>query len=625
MTVTIKNVGSGEGWGRYVLGKSDNRPGATVILGDAELGDAICKTIDYKSGNSVNFVISFADEDGVTQEQGRTIVKEFMQSFMDGFNDDEYHLDLVEHTDTDNLHYHARVPKVNLLTNTQLKLYWHKTDLEYKKAVIDDICHRHSLVTGAEMKNTLPNPMHKLNQINRWREEHSQEPLDLGSPKVKRATEKRVSEYISKTVHAGLISSLDEVKEELLSLGVEIVNEGYDRTNEFHYLTIQNEGGKLRLKGDIYGEQFYELEREDRQERISSNRSFTTREQELRASGTDIKQALQRERVKRAKFIEKQYGNARKRAYQREDEASIQADRNQEQRDIGRLGTQNEEHPRSNVRNTSADSERGRGSLSDTKDDVRQEQRADKRHDAEVGGSEQRESRLHVALDSNVRSMDGGHRMGIDLSQPKPTDTKEREQREEDNPRGRDAGVRKELHTTQDGRGLAISREARRKLNDRIRAEINDSIRATAGSFFDEIGRDSDSIRAEHERSQERDREAEQDVGTVWEYIKELADKHQSGTAGRIGESAERESAELDGTVSQTKREQSSISKSYAGLERELDGTVKGVGKKAGELDRSRRGFAGAVKRCIEKAIEKVREVAQHVMQSHSRGPTMMQ
>jgi len=42
------------------------------------------------------------------------------------------------------------------------------------------------------------------------------------------------------------------------------------------------------------------------------------------------------------------------------------------------------------------------------------------------------------------------------------------------------------------------------------------------------------------------------------------------------------------------------------------------------ELEADRRGFTGAVKRCIEKAIEKVREVAQRVMQSHSRGPSMM-
>jgi hypothetical protein len=535
---------------------------------------------------------------------------------MDGFEEDEYHLDLVEHTDSDNLHYHARVPKVNLLTNTQLKLYWHKTDLAYKKAVIDDICYHHDLVTGAEMKNTIPNPMHKLNQINKWREEHSQEPLDLKSPKLKRATEKRVSEYISETVSTGLINSLDEVKAELSSLGVEIVNEGYDRTNEFHYLTIQNESGKTRLKGDIYGAEFYELERDDRQERIRDNRSFTTRDAELRASGTDVKQALQRERVKRLKFIEKQYGRARERAYQREDEASIKADRNQEQRDIGRLGTQNGEHTQEYVKGSKADVGRGRRSSKDTKDDVNQEQRADKRHDAEVGRNDQEESQLHVALDNDVRSMDSGHRMGINLSQPKPTDTKERSQREEDNPRGRDAGVRTELHTTQDGRGLAISREARRRLNDSIRAEINGSIRATAGSFYRRIETDIRIISREYERSQERDREAEQDVGTVWEHIKELADKHRSRTAGRIGEEAEREGAELDRTVIKVSRQQSAISKSYAGLERELSGTVARVREKAG-------GLRGAIKRLgefIGELIEKAKRIVIEKEPSESRG-----
>ena len=617
MTVSIKNVANGAGWGGYTL---ISRPGARAIMGDVVLGDEICKSIDYKSGNSVNFVISFADEDNVTQEQGRKIAKEFMKSFMYGFTEDEYHLDLVEHNDTGHLHYHARVPKVNLLTGTQLKLYWHKTDLKYKKAVINDICHKYGLVSGEEMKNTIPNPMHKLNQINKWREEHSQEPLDLASPKLKRATEKRVSEYISETVKAGLINSLDEVKAELVSMGLEIVpSDGYDKGKGFHYLTVQNESGKMRIRGDIYAEQFYNLTREDRAERVSTNRSFTTRDEELRESGADVKQALQRERNKRLKFIEKQYGNARKRAYQREDEAGIKADRNQEQRDIGRVGTQNEEHPRSNVRDASADSQRERGSLEDTRGDAIQEQRADQRYDEEVGRSEQGESRLHVALDSDVRSMDARDSVGSDLSQPKPTDTKERKE-EADNPRGRDAGVRAELHTTQDERGLAISREEREELDDSIRAEINDSIGATAGSFFNEIRRDSDSIRAEYERSEERDSEAERDVKALRERVHELADKHQSRTAGRIGEEAEREGEELDGAVSEATKEQSAISKSYAGLERELDGAIGRVGDKAGEVSEARRGLGEAVKRCVEKAIEKVKEIARDFSRQSPRG-----
>ena len=622
MTVSIENVGNGAGWGGYTL---LNRPGATAIMGDAVLGDEICKGINYKSGNSVNFVISFAYDDltndeEANQQQCRKIAKEFMRSFMHGFKEDEYHLDLVEHTDTDHIHYHARVPKINLLTNTQLKLYWHKTDLKYKKAVINEICHKYGLVTGEDMKNTIPNPMHKLNQINKWREEHSQEPLDLASPKLKRATEKKLSEYISETVGVGLINSLDEVKAELISMGLEIVNDGYDKGKEFHYLTVENDSGKMRIRGDIYGEQFYKLTRENRAKSVRSNQSFTTRDAELRASGADAKQELQRERNKRLKFIEKQYGNARKRAYQREDEASIQADRNQKQRDIDRVGTQNEEHPRSNVRDASADSQRGRGSLSDTEEDVSQEQRADKGYDAEVGRSEQGENQLHVALDSDVRSVDVGDSVGSDLYQPKPTDTKER--READNPRGHERVHTEKVHSTQDSRGLAISEEERGELDDSIRAEINREIRVTAGSFYRRIETDNSIISREYERSEKRDSEAEQDVKALRKSVHELADKHRSRTAGRIGEESEREGAELDGAVSEASREQSTISKSYAGVERELNGAVARVGDKAGEVSEARRGLGEAVKRCISKAIEKVREVAQRVVQSYSRGPT---
>jgi hypothetical protein len=611
MTVSITNSANGGGWFPYVLIKNGEvRREAILLDGDPVLGNVICNSLNYKSGNAVNFVISFAKEDHVTQAEGRVIAREFMQSFMHGFNEDEYHLDLVEHNDTDHLHYHARIPKVNLLTNTQLKLYWHKTDLTYKKAVIADVCNKYELVTGEEMKNTVPNPMHKLNQINKWREQHSQELLDLSSKKLRAVAEKQIGEYIGQMNTVGLINSLYDVKSEVINMGFDVVNEGYDRSSEFHYITIENESGKVRLKGDIYAEEFYRYSPEARAESISSNRSFTTRGQELRRSGADIKQTLQTERNKRLKFIKKQYGNARKRAIEREVKASLNTDREQERGGAIRLGEAYVKDKREAYKSTSDDIPRREAKL-------REDTEFEYRDNQNYGVSKKttpKDERTH----SHHSSLDAPHpsrRSSDRVVSAKANTTIKRDQ-----PRGNEHMATAELHNTQDSRGLAINEEARRELNDSIRAEIDRTIREAAGSFYTRAKEDIYDVRREHHRSKERDREAVTDIKALRGRVHELADKHQSRTAKRIGKKAEREGAELNGRVEQSSREQSSISKSYGGLERELDRAVRSVRTKAGEHEQGRRGFAGAIKQCIEKAIEKVKEIVKKVERTYSRG-----
>jgi len=318
MIVDIQNTGSsGSGWSGYVLGRHGDREHAKLIVGDTVLGDKICDSVDYKSGNYVRFMISFSEEDGVTPELGRAIAKDFFKEFMHGFSEDEYHLDLVEHTDTKHIHYHGRIAKKNLLTGTQLKLYWHKSDLKYKKAVVAHIAEKWGVTIGTDHKRTIPDPQKRVEQINRWRADHGQKPFDLSKKKGRGEAEERISDYIAEMNMSGLINSLDDVKAELKAMGFEIAKVGHDKGKDFDYITIQNDTGKLRLKGDIYGERFYRYNQEDRSKAISSNRSLEAGRGSDQESGNDIADTLQRERKKRLKWIDKQYGGARKRAYER--------------------------------------------------------------------------------------------------------------------------------------------------------------------------------------------------------------------------------------------------------------------------------------------------------------------
>lgn len=558
MTVSIKNVGNGMGWGKYVL--SNRGADATVIKGNPHLGDEICKSIEqYKSGNAVNFVISFAEEDNVSQEKGREIVEEFMKSFMQGFSEDEYHLDIVEHTDTDYLHYHARVPKLNLLTNTQLKLYWHKTDLGYKKAVINEIAQRYDLVTGQEMKKAINNPLDKFNQIDKWREEHGQKKFLLSSPKERKLSEKQISEYIAQAITAGLVNSLDDVKAELDAMGFQIIKSAYDRAKDFHYLTIENDSGKLRIKGDIYGEEFYRHKQEDRAKNLSNNKSIGTREPSTHSSRADSKQVLQTERIKRHKFIDKQYGRARKRA--------IEANARE-------LSTPNGEYGRK----------------------ISIENRKPKPKTMEKNNA-----RYHSPNPRHAKHAD----RDVDRVENKRDTIRPKPNKEPQIPR------HNLLFGKRFKRILEIRKKWRkRKLkNDRIRNEIEQTIRDARADVqkgieerYTELSRKFIKVDKQFQqntkRANEYDRKAEQDISKIRENIHELANQHR-GTASK---QAREQSQELDGTLKRLRGEEQSINQQP----QELNRTVRSIADQ-------RQGLSGAVERVINRIGEKIKQVREAI------------
>lgn len=329
MIVSIKNIkNGGKGWSDYVLGKNQKRDKAKLIAGDTILGDAIVKNLNYKSGNATTFVISFSNEDNIKEEKGREIVKDWFKVFMKGFDTNEFHLDIVEHQDTDFIHYHARIPKINLLTNTQLKPYYHKSDLNFKKAVNEYIADKYDLTLGSEVKKLTPKIQDKEKQIAKWREEHQQKPFDLSSKKSRGLAEENLKSFINSLILQGLVLSLDDVKKEILAMDFEILNEGFDRGKSFHYLTIGKGKNKLRVKGDIYGREFFEHNKEDREKAISDNKSLGNGDKNDRRSRTDIIGTLQKEFQKRLKFIDKQYAGARKRAISRAERESSNFSKN---------------------------------------------------------------------------------------------------------------------------------------------------------------------------------------------------------------------------------------------------------------------------------------------------------
>lgn len=326
----IASVDSGfAGWSEYTLGKDYDRPGATLIEGDPELGDLLCEQSQYSNGNYFRFVLSFSREelnpdDPADRERGREIAKEFFSKLMHGYREDEYHLDLVEHIDNGILHYHARIPKQNLLTGTKLEVYYHKRDLNFKKAIIDWQAAKHGLLRGEDRRRVRPTDRKEI--IEKWREERGKPEPKFKTKKERRENEAEIASYIEELTTAGLINSLDEVKALVESLGLKIEKADYDRGKGFHYFTVVNKTGKMRIKGDYYGAEFWQHKAADREAAIRDNQRIRT---DRNSDSIDLAEAearLQKELAKRERLITKRYRAARERADRKNRRDLIQGD-----------------------------------------------------------------------------------------------------------------------------------------------------------------------------------------------------------------------------------------------------------------------------------------------------------
>lgn len=136
-----------KGWSNYVtLDKKNNdflREGATFIAPNkTKLANTIINALNYKTC-ATNIMISF--ESSVDKYTTRKAIREYFNILMSCFKSDEYIYNIIEHTDTDNIHYHIQIPKINLKTFTQLKIYDDKLDKNYNTALVEYICDKYNL------------------------------------------------------------------------------------------------------------------------------------------------------------------------------------------------------------------------------------------------------------------------------------------------------------------------------------------------------------------------------------------------------------------------------------------------------------------------------------------------
>jgi len=318
MIIQIKGS-SNRGWRKYVTYGTDKKPRdpskVKILKGDLLQGDHVANLTDYKE-NAYLIVLSFKGR--VSEEIVRSVVDKFEDNFMMGFDKDEYHLDAVWHRDTDDDHVHIRIPKMNLKTQTQLQLYFDKKDRKRINAIRDYLDVKYELESPLDNKSLIKEDRDFY--IDNWRKEFGDIPFAFSDKKSRVKIEQFITQSVLELHQVELLDSFDDMKNFIEEQGAKIIKVGYDKPKDFHYFTIANESGKMRIKGEIYNEEFWCNNRENREEQISNNRRNSPMGRENKRELDELKETLDNYNSRRKREIDTKYQPARERAQKRAEE-----------------------------------------------------------------------------------------------------------------------------------------------------------------------------------------------------------------------------------------------------------------------------------------------------------------
>ena len=313
MIITV-NSGGGN-LGNYLVngrgGKRDKSKTA-ILDGDFKLSQEISNSSKYKDKH-FHFILSTKEK--LSNEKMENIYLDFKKELLDAYNEDEINISAILHQDTDHSHVHVMIPKMNMLTNRKLDLYYHKRDKKRFSLITNYLDEKYNLqpATLKMDKNK------KLNsQIKNWKPNTS----IIKNKKDKLEFEKLLVKHINDSKNL-IYSNHDELILHLKNdLKLNITKVGYDYKEDDFYITIQNENSKQRVFHPFFnndklkyttntnGEKIYE--QLDIQSATANYKHPKQCEQGIKS----IRGQLDKENQKYRDRIEKRTGTARKKAQQ---------------------------------------------------------------------------------------------------------------------------------------------------------------------------------------------------------------------------------------------------------------------------------------------------------------------
>ena len=153
----------------------------------------------------------------------------------------------------------------------------------------------------------------KLIQLQRARE--NRKDFDFSKKQGRKEAINYINNYIVNLHESGFIEGFNDLQNIIKELDLEIVKIGQDFTGDFSYFTVADSTGqKIRLKGELYSEQFWKYSREDRAELIKDNRVSRGTDKRPPENIEEAEQELRKQLSKREKEVAARYEPARKRA-----------------------------------------------------------------------------------------------------------------------------------------------------------------------------------------------------------------------------------------------------------------------------------------------------------------------
>ena len=120
----------------YLLNERVNNGTAKVLIGNPDTTLKIIKQIKNKWKFSSG-VMSF--EETLSDTQKQQVIEEFKKTFFPGFDEDQYNLLIVEHSDKGRTELHFLMPRIELTTFKSFNPYWYKKDFTKKDLFQDFI------------------------------------------------------------------------------------------------------------------------------------------------------------------------------------------------------------------------------------------------------------------------------------------------------------------------------------------------------------------------------------------------------------------------------------------------------------------------------------------------------
>jgi len=290
--------------------KPRNKDKIELLAGNINMGERVTAQGKWTE-NEYTIVLGFKGKP--PRKVVRKALKMFEKEFMAGFRKDEYHLDAVAHYDTDDTHVHIRIPKMNLLTGTQLQLYYHKKDVNRVNAIRDYINIKLDLDVSVDEKPLISENA-DIQRIQAWREQQNRKPFDFSKKKGRTEAEAVISDKIKREHEAGNINDLADLKD-LFSehFILELGEPGHDFEKGYYFRIIVKD--KIhRLFGEFYSEDFWEKARDQREKQFIENVQ-TSKVDKLPPEAEALKH-LEKHRSKRVEEITKKYAKARGKARQ---------------------------------------------------------------------------------------------------------------------------------------------------------------------------------------------------------------------------------------------------------------------------------------------------------------------